>query len=220
MKTLVRLFFLLTAAMLNAAAAQNPIEAELFPPDFLLNQRESLGLTEDQLHAIQSIVGDAQPKFEALKGKLEQRVADLSEALRLPKPEVAQTEEKLRALLTDENEMKLLQLRLMLTLRNSLTLEQVTKARELRRQAPPGASGDPREGLAERLQKKFEQLRTALDQRAFGGESPTDLVTAVEEIQRLAQGGQPLEAERRIDALLVRLRGEKSKPQAPSTPRN
>jgi Spy/CpxP family protein refolding chaperone len=214
MKTTLLPITIALVAFLHTAAAQNPIENELFPPDFLMAQREALGLNENQLQDIQAIVQDVQPKFETLRGQLEERVKAFQEVLHQPKPDVGQVEEKLRSMLTQENEMKLLQVRLMLDLRSKLATEQVDKARQLLRQQQltSAAANDPRQGLPERLQKKFEQLKAAVEDRAFGGALPDEIVKEVGEIQKLAQNGQPLEAERRIDQLIVQLREGKKKP--------
>jgi Spy/CpxP family protein refolding chaperone len=213
MKIPIHLLALLSFALLPASFAENPLESELFPPDFLFSQREALGLNETQLQDIQAIVQDVQPKFEALKGQLEERSKAFRDALHQAKPDLAQTEDKLRTMLTQENEMKVLQIHLMLTLRSKLTPEQVDKARQLRQQAQPQAAGaDPRQGLPERLQKKFQELKAAVEQRAFGGAPPEEIVKQVGEIQNLAQTGQPLEAERRIDQLIIQLRDGKTKP--------
>jgi Spy/CpxP family protein refolding chaperone len=211
---LKRILLLAASALLvlpYRAAADIPIESELFPPDFLLREREALGLSETQAQEIQKIVEDVQPRFESLKGQLEDKAKAFRDVLHQPQPEVAQAQEKLRAMLGQENEMKLLQVTLMLTLRNKLTAEQVEKARQLRAQEPRAntAGKDPREGLPERLGKKFEQLRAAIEKRAAGGVPPDDLMPRVREIQTMAQGGRPLEAEQRIDQLLSELSEKK-----------
>ncbi|EDY21390.1 hypothetical protein CfE428DRAFT_0635 [Chthoniobacter flavus Ellin428] len=43
MKTALSLLTAALLAVLHSASAENPLESELFPPDFLLNQRETLG---------------------------------------------------------------------------------------------------------------------------------------------------------------------------------
>jgi len=213
MKTALSLLTAALLAVLHSASAENPLESELFPPDFLLNQRETLGLNESQLQDIQAIVQDVQPKFENLKGQLEDRAKAFQEALHQAKPDVALTEDKLRAMLTQENEMKLLQVHLMLTLRSKLTPEQVDKARQLRAQMPQqAAANDPREGLPERLQKKFQQLKAAVEEKAAGGAPPDGIVKQVGAIQQLVQQGKPLEAERQLDQLLSELRDGRKKP--------
>ena len=193
-------------ALLATSSAQNPVEAELFPPDFLMAQRDALGLSDAQLQDIQGIMQDTQAKFEALKGQLEERAKAFQEALHQPETDIAQTEEKLRSMLAQENEMKVLQMRLMLNLRSKLTAEQRAKARQLRQQALAAAGKDPHDGLAQRMQKKFEQLRAAIEDRAFGGAPPEEIVKQVGEIQKLAQTGHPQEAEQQIDQLIVKLR--------------
>ena len=207
MKTIVRLFVVLAATMLNASEAENPIEAELFPADFLLAQREPLGLTEEQLRAVQSAVGEVKPRFEELRGKLDGRVADLREALSLPKPEAAQAEEKLRILLADENEMKLLQLRLMLTLRDHLTPEQVTKARELRRQALPKAPPEAADAVRQRIIAKVESVKEGVQKWAAGGRDPSDMAKMMQEkVKPLLDAGKVGEAEAELDRLLEQLK--------------
>jgi uncharacterized coiled-coil DUF342 family protein len=100
----------------------------------------------------------------------------------------------------------------MVNLRNELTPEQVEKAHQLRQQQPPQTAADPHAGLAERMQKKFAQLKAALQERALSGAPPEEIVKQVGEIQQLAQNGQPLEAERRIDELIAQLREGQKKP--------
>lgn len=205
MKSLLPFVAALVALLANVSA-QNPVEAELFPPDFLIAQREALSLSDTQLQDIQAIMQDTQAKFGKLKGTLEERVKAFQEALSHPETDITQTEEKLRNLLAQENETKVLQMRLMLSLRSKLTAEQRAKARQLRQQELQTAGKDPHDGLPQRMQKKFEQLRTAIEERAFDGAPPEEIVKQVGEIQKLAQSGQPLEAERQIDLLIVNLR--------------
>jgi Spy/CpxP family protein refolding chaperone len=219
MKTTLPIIALSLLALCRATAAPNSFESELFPPDFLMNQHEAIGLNETQLHEIQSVVQDAQPKFETLKSELEDRGKSLQDAVHQPTPDMAKTEELLRAFLPKENEMKLLQFHLLLTLRSKLTPDQVAKARELRAQSTSlsnsnsnSNASDPNEGLRDRLQKKFEQLKTAVQARAAGGQPPDDIIAKAHEIQQLVQDGKPQEAEKQLDALLATLPGAKPNP--------
>src|SRR5258708_164477 len=150
MKSILPFLALSLLALFRAAAAPNPIESELIPPDFLFAQREALGLNETQLRDIQATVQDVQPKFAALKGQLEERMKAFQEALHQAQPDITQAEDKLRAMLAQENEMKVLQVHLLLTLRSKLTPEQLEKARQLRAQSNPTAS-DPNDALRQRL---------------------------------------------------------------------
>jgi len=159
---------------------------------------------------MQALVQEVQPKYENLLGQLGQRTAAFQENLHTVKPDVAEAEEKLRAVLAPENEMKILQVRLMVNLRNKLTPEQVEKARQLRPQY--AASSKPTDGLPQRLQAKFEKLRAAIEARAAGGQPPEELVAKAREIQKTVQDNKPLEAERELDALLSSLTDAKPKP--------
>jgi len=224
-------FFALT--LLHASAAPNPVESELFPPDFLFSQHEALGLNETQIQDMQATVRDAAPKFESMKSQLEERAKAFQDAIHQDKPDITQADDKLHSMLLQENEMKQLQMHVMLTLRSKLTPDQVAKARALRAQATsssstPGASvsgastsspsspstnPDPTNGLRERLQAKFEQLKTAVQAEASAtGQPPEDIVTKAHEIQQLVQTGKPEEAEKELDALLATLSATKAKP--------
>jgi Spy/CpxP family protein refolding chaperone len=214
MKTILGFLTLLTLACPclpaePAADKDNPIEMELFPPEFLFSEHEALGLSETQVQDLLATVQEAQPKFQSLKGQLEERAKALKEALHQPKPDIAQTEEKLRTMLAQENEMKIFQMHLMLTLRDKLTPEQVEKARQLR---PHFTGANPTEGLAERLQAKFEKLRGLVEARAAGGPPPEDIVAKAQEIRQLVEGGKPVDAERQLDALLSSLTAPGAKP--------
>ena len=187
----------------------NPVEMELFPPEFLFAQQEALGLSDTQLHDFQALMEEAQPKFENLRGQLEARVKALADTLHQTKPDIAQAEEKLRTMLAQENEMKVFQIHLMLALRDKLTPEQVEKARQLR---PQFKGGNPIEGLAERMQAKFEKLRGLVEARAAGGQPPEDIVAKAHEIEQLVQDGKPFEAEKKMDALLSSLAEPGAKP--------
>jgi Spy/CpxP family protein refolding chaperone len=212
MKSHLCLSAIFAMTLLRAAAEPNPVEATMFPPEFLFSQREALGLDETQLQALKAVVEDAQPRFEALKGPMQEKSTALQAALQQAKPDLDQTVEKLREVLKQEAEIKTLQLRTMLALRNSLTEAQFEKARQLKQQMMQAAgNNDPHMGLPERLGKKFEQLKTAMQERAFEGAPPEEIVKQVGEIQHLAQEGQPLEAERRIDLLIIQLREGKTK---------
>ena len=219
-------FFALT--LLHASAAPNPVESELFPPDFLFSQHEALGLNETQIQDMQATVRDAAPKFESMKSQLEERAKAFQDAIHQDKPDITQADDKLHSMLLQENEMKQLQMHVMLTLRSKLTPDQVAKARALRAQSTsggsaPGASAsspssssanpDPTNGLRERLQAKFEQLKTAVQAEASAtGQPPEDIVTKAHEIQQLVQTGKPEEAEKELDALLATLSATKAKP--------
>jgi Spy/CpxP family protein refolding chaperone len=219
MKTIKHLFAFCTLALFHAAAAPNPIESDLFPPDFLLSQREALGLTDAQVQDMQSVVQDVQPKFENLKGQLEERSKTFREALHQDKPDIAKTEDTLHAMLTQENEMKVLQVHLLLTLRSKLTPDQLAKARDLRAQNTSNSSSAsgtttsssaPTDGLRERLQAKFEQLKSAVQaQASTTGQPPEEIVAKAHEIQQLVQNGKPEEAEKQLDTLLTTLNKSK-----------
>jgi hypothetical protein len=216
MKRTIHLIAALAFALLRTASAQSPIEAEMLPPDFLISQREALGLEESQVQAIQAVIQEVGPQFEKHKQVLEERTRAVQEALHQPKQDIDQTMEKVRALVTQENEMKLLQMRTMLTLRSKLTPEQLEKARPMRmhqmqqmmaaRAAGGPGGGNPGGEAHQRLQHKFEQLHKIIQERAAGGQPPEEIVKRAQEVHQLVQAGKLEEAERMLSEILEQLR--------------
>lgn len=198
------LLFAVAAAPVHAAG--DGLEAELFPPEFLFAQREALGLSEAQLKAMESAMQDARDEFEKLKAKLDERAKALQEVLHQPKPDVKQAEEKLRALLAQEAEVKTLHMLTMLKVRGQLTPEQLEKARKLRDEYAAKAAAES--GSRDRLQKKLEQLRDLVKARTDAGELPPEIMERARGIQQLLKEGKETDAERQIDELLGQLAGK------------
>jgi Spy/CpxP family protein refolding chaperone len=209
MKKLFAFFAVLGLWLARAAAAPEGLEAEIFPPEFLNAHREAIGLSEAQIQAIGATVQEAEASFQQHKSQLDDRAKALQEVLRQPQPEAAQAEEKLRALLAQENEIKVAHLRIMLKVRSQLTAEQLTKARAVRDQLVAQAASESE--VRERLQKKLQQLRTAVEARATGGQVPQEIVDRAGQIQQLLRDGKVPEAERQLDELLGQVTGEKPK---------
>src|SRR5687767_6267057 len=108
MKKLAALFALLSLAVARVGVAAEGLDAELLPPEFLFTQRDALGLSDAQLQAIKEAMERARGDFEKHKAQVDERAHALKEILRQPDPDVAQVEEKLRALLIKETDVKLL----------------------------------------------------------------------------------------------------------------
>jgi len=118
--------FLATAALAQGPGPQRDVfRGKLFPPNIILEHQDELELTKDQFTAIRAAVVATQGSVAAhewdLREAYQQVMADLDEA---PVDEDKVMENVQKALLA-ENEVKKLQVRLLLELRNLLTDEQM-----------------------------------------------------------------------------------------------
>lgn len=114
------------------AAAQNagpkpdkdPFHGKLFPPDVILQHREALQLDDEQLAAIRAAVIDVQSNIAGhqwdLRDAYQQVLADLAET---PVDE-ARVLQHVQLALAAENEVKKMQVGMLVRLRNLLTDEQ------------------------------------------------------------------------------------------------
>ncbi len=208
MKRFFPLLALLCLCLAPAAIAAEALDAELFPPEFLIAQRDAIGLTDTQLQAMDATMQAARGDFEKLKAQLDERARALQEVLHQSQPDAKQAEEKLRALLAEENEVKLLHMLTMIKLRSQLTPEQLEKARSLHSQLVAGATAEA--GQRDRIQHKLEQLRDATKARADSGDLPPETMERARQIQQMLMDNKGAEAEHEIDELLKKI-GEKAK---------
>jgi hypothetical protein len=196
--------------LLSGAAASDAVDAELFPAEFLYKYREKIGITEDQLKVIAGIMREAQPAFDEGKRQLEEAASALQKILREDRPNDDEADEKMRALLDCEGEIKMHQLRTLLAVRAQLKPEQLAKARELRDQLIAQAKSETSQ--RERVNKKLEQLRTAIRTRSESGEIGPEIIEGAKGIYEMLNAGKEAEAEKRIDDLLGKVGDAKPKP--------
>lgn len=116
----------------------DPLGEALFPPELVMRHQRAIALTPEQRTYIRDQVRQAQLRFTELQWQME----DAGEALRalleqtpVPEPQVLV---QLDTVLDTEREIKRAQITLMIRIKNKLTLEQVTRLRELRHREGPG----------------------------------------------------------------------------------
>ncbi|MDH3440010.1 MAG: hypothetical protein OEM63_04605 [Gammaproteobacteria bacterium] len=118
--------FIATAAFAQGQGPQRDVfKGKLFPPNIILEHQDELELTRDQFTAIRAAVVETQGSVAEhewdLREAYQQVMSDLDE---VPVDEDKVMENVQKALLA-ENEVKKLQVRLLLELRNLLTDEQM-----------------------------------------------------------------------------------------------
>ncbi|MGB8168475.1 MAG: periplasmic heavy metal sensor [Chthoniobacteraceae bacterium] len=208
MKRLIVLLSLISLFSGTLRAAGEALDSELFPAEFLSAQREALGLSEAQLQAIDELMGSAKSAFEENKRQLDEAARALQTLLKEDQPDPDKADEKLRAVLDHEGDIKLLHMNTLLAVRHVLTPAQLAKARQLRDDlmAKAATNADQRK----RLEKKLEDLRAAIHARFKDGAVPPELVERAKEIQQLMNESKEAEAERKAEEVISSL--DKAKP--------
>lgn len=189
----------------TASAAPNPIESELFPPEFLQANAAVLEISETQMNEVKEIMTGAQPRFESFRSDMESRMIALRDALQKETPDAAAVEEKLRAVVGLEADVKALQMRTMLAVRAKLNATQVSKARELR-QKQLSAQGDT---TRDRLREKFERMKALVEKEIQSGKDAAPYVERGEKIKAVAGAGKMKEAEAMLDETIASLSEKK-----------
>ncbi len=122
------------AAAAPAAAQENqdPFEDVLFAPELVMQNRQRIGLTSDQWSTISGAIREMQREVVDLEWEMLEASQGLIELLEAERVDEAAAMELVSRVLTTENEVKELQLRLLIRIKNALTPEQQDQLRRLR----------------------------------------------------------------------------------------
>ena len=131
---LVLLAFSLCAvppALGQDAPGSDPIAAALISPDVVMRHQDALGLSDVQRKTIQSDALRAQEKFASLQWQLSAATEKLATLLDGTHVERDRAIAALDSVLNLERELKHTQLTLMIQIKNELTPDQQSRARQL-----------------------------------------------------------------------------------------
>jgi Spy/CpxP family protein refolding chaperone len=131
-------FVLCTASAVRAqpAASQDPVGDALIPPEIVMAHQDALHLTDAQKNAIQSDAQGAQEHFMSEQWRLAAASEKLVALLKQSHVDQSKALAQLDAVLSLEREIKHTQLTLMIEVKNELTAEQQTIARQFKSGAP------------------------------------------------------------------------------------
>ena len=173
------------------------------PFDFYPRHREDLGLNEEQVREMQRIADGMREAAQKLEGERAKRTKALQEAMDQKPIDVEKAMERFQAVLNAENELKVLQFRSGIAMRNALRPEQLAKLQLLATKDSAGRVAGARAVLNERVQ----QLRAEIHGRT-GGEPPPELVEQIKQIEQATKDGRFSEAKGQLEQVLRRLREE------------
>jgi Spy/CpxP family protein refolding chaperone len=136
--------------------SSDPIARWLFQPELVMQHRRSLSLSDDQSKQLKSLVTQAQVASLDAQWDMAEASQDLSDLLKLDRPNVDAVRRQAAKVMTIETDLKLTQIALLVEIKGLLTAKQQERLRDLRKDGryslyrTPRASGQrpsaPRSG--------------------------------------------------------------------------
>ena len=120
------------SAQQPGASAPDPVAANIFPPELVMQHQQEIGLTDEQRTYIIAEIGNAQQKATDLQWKLQREMEALGAVLKADPVNEQSVLAQLDRVLASEREIKRAQLTLVTRIKNKLTPEQRAKLREIR----------------------------------------------------------------------------------------
>jgi Spy/CpxP family protein refolding chaperone len=114
------------------APGQDPIAELLLPPELIMQNQKTAGLTEAQQKSVVGEIKQAQGRMVDVQWELQRAVERMVDLLKPDKVDEQAVLAQLDKVLAAEREVKRTQLGLMMRLKNILTPEQQRQLRELR----------------------------------------------------------------------------------------
>lgn len=186
------------------AKAVGKDSAPIFVPfDFYARHHKALGFSEEQRRALKQITDSLQKEARRLEEERGKRTQALQAAIAQNPVDVERAMAAFGAVLEAENELKALQFRGGLTMRNVLTPEQFSQVQALAVKDGADRIGGARAALSRRLQ----DLRDEVRQRT-GGQPPREIIERIQLIEQATQEGRFSEAKSQLESVLRKLRGE------------
>ena len=136
----------------------------------------TIGLSQDQIGAIQTQMGKAQSRVDALRKQLEHETETLAALAKPDHVDEAALVAQLDKVLDAERELKHLHLRLLAEIKNILTPGQQTKLRELMKAGGVKLADETRQ----RLTGKLAQVKAGVEKWQAAGRDPSAFAQAMQ----------------------------------------
>ncbi len=130
MKKLALLLLILAPA---AWAQEDPFADAFFPPELIMQNQQTLGLTAEQKSLLRTEVQKAQTRFTDLQWQLQDEMQRLTALARETSPSEEKILAQLDKVLNLEREIKRTHITLVVRMKRSLTPEQQRQLQELRK---------------------------------------------------------------------------------------
>lgn len=177
----------------------DPLAKHFVPPELILQNRDRLDASDEQISTIEAEVQATQKAMPGLQKQLKAELKALGELLEAGEAAESTVLEQLNKVLDQEREVKQLHLRLLLRIRAQLTDVQREIAQEIKTELQ--AEGQE---LRKRIQAKMRRLQTIMQQRA-GRQPPAAVVELVKSFEELIKNDRPRAAETLLDKAIEQL---------------
>jgi Spy/CpxP family protein refolding chaperone len=130
------MLYLLITAPFNSLTAQqpDPFGDSFFSPELIMQNQQTIGLTEDQKTYIMSQIQEAQETFTKLNWSLQKEMEMLVKLTSQGTADEKKVIEQLNKVLQIEEQVKRAQITLMVRIKNKLTAEQQAKLKQIKEQ--------------------------------------------------------------------------------------
>ncbi len=115
----------------------DPIGQNLFPPELVMQNRQALGLSEEQKAAIKDELMKASARFNDLNWQMQDEMETMANLTKGATIDEQRVLAQLDKILSIEREVKRTQISLSIRLKNKLTAEQQTQLQQLQQQMQP-----------------------------------------------------------------------------------
>lgn len=124
---------------------RDAIESSLYPPELVMRSQLAIGMTEDQMGQLKSLLGETHGKIIDLQVDLERSVEKLTNAVKPTKVDEAAALAAAETTMELETQLKKTHLMLLVRIKNLLDEEQQRKLDALRPVPPERPARQPRE---------------------------------------------------------------------------
>ncbi len=205
--------FLLCSCVSHAFAGQgppaDPVAANLFPPELVMQYQSEIKLTEDQRNALMAEIQKTQSRLVDLQDRLQKEVEAFGILLKKDEVDEQSALAQLDKVLNEEREVKRAHLALVLGIKNKLTTEQAVKLREIKIKIAAGQLPSP-ETVQRVLEGKLKGVQEGVQGWQNEGRDPSKVAEIMQEFEPLMKAGKHQEAEAVLDRAL-KLLGERDK---------
>jgi hypothetical protein len=183
---------------------------DLFAPDLILREADSLGLTDQQRDTVAGLVKETKQAFKMGQSKLQDATGILGPTLKSSTVSEGVALDQFTAILEAEKDLKRAQFLMLVRAKNLLTPSQQEKLRKIVESQPPKVSGkqvagsgttDARQELNARMQK----VQAAVDRWRREGRDPAPILELMKTFGDQMQAGRLSEAKETLQQAIDRL---------------
>jgi hypothetical protein len=132
MKLRIAIALTLVVGFFNQIQAQDVFRTELFTVDMVMKYRNEIELSEAKAEAIKSFYNERITEYNSLKWDLDAAMNDLNQLIELPKVDLEATNTQMRKVMKMEDDLKIMRLEMLISIKNELTVQQQNKLKEIR----------------------------------------------------------------------------------------